>query len=67
MIVVRKSFCGLGINLKFLEEFLVLVIFLFEKVFEWFSIGVDGYRVVSFSEGDYEVVVSVFCFVVICF
>lgn len=66
MTAVRKSLRGPGINSKPSEEPLVPAISLPEKVPEWSSTGVDGYRVVSLPEGAHETVAGVLCSLATC-
>lgn len=66
MTAVRKSLRGPGINSKPSEEPLVPAIYLPEKVPEWSSTGVDGYRVVSLPEGAHETVAGVLCSLATC-
>ena len=63
---VRKSLRGPGMNAKPSEEPLVPAISLPEKVPEWSSTGVDGYRVVSLPEGAHKTVASVLCSLATC-
>lgn len=63
---VRKSLRGPGMNSKPSEEPLVPAISVPEKVPEWSSTGVDGYRIVSLPEGAHETVASVLCSLATC-